>query len=73
MTGRFYWVEDAIMRSGTEGVSTPSILPPSRLWRPTQTRIPDAAMIEEAIESVGRAEVTLPAAGLGGTHIYNRA
>jgi len=53
------------IRSRSEGAFTPTILPLSRLWRPTQARVPEAAAIEEAIENVTRGGVVLPSAGWG--------
>ncbi|MFV1963241.1 MAG: FAD:protein FMN transferase, partial [Acidimicrobiia bacterium] len=37
------------IRSRTEGAFTPAILPLSRLWRPTETRVPEAVTIEEGL------------------------
>jgi len=51
------------IRLRTEGAFTPTILPLSRLWRPTQTRVPDPGVIEQARDAVSRAEVRLPSAG----------
>jgi len=54
-----------VIQSRTEGAFTPAILPLSRLWQPTQTRVPQRATIEEALDAVTRAQVKLPKAGWG--------
>ncbi len=53
------------MRTRTEGAFTPAILPLSLLWRPTHRQVPRAVVVEEALESVSRAEVRVPSAGWG--------
>ncbi len=53
------------IRLATDGAFTPAILPLSRLWRPTQTHLPDDAAIEEALDAVLHADVQLPSAGWG--------
>ncbi|GMR02412.1 MAG: FAD:protein FMN transferase [Acidimicrobiia bacterium] len=53
------------MQSRTEGAFTASILPLSKLWRPTQTRIPERVTIEKALDAVARASVRLPKVGWG--------
>ena len=53
------------MRLGTEGAFTPTILPLSRLWRPTRTQVPDTEAIGAALDAVSLAEVKLASDGWG--------